>query len=119
VLVVDDAADSCEMLAKYLELQGHAVRTAHDGMEALVAVAEFHPEIIFLDLCMPRMSGFEVCARLRENPAMKDVAIFALSGLPNTARTPDSTAAWFDGHLLKPIESELLEALISTVTRRR
>lgn len=118
VLVVDDATDSCEMLAKYLELRGHAVRTAHDGIEALDVAAEFHPEIIFLDLCMPHMDGFEACARLRANPAMKHAAIFALSGLPNTERIPADTSAWFDAHLLKPIESEVLETLVSTVIRR-
>ena len=75
VLVVDDTEDSREVLARFLELQGHTVWTASDGLEGLIAASKFCPEIVFLDLAMPRMDGFELCARLRTNRLTKEAAV--------------------------------------------
>jgi CheY-like chemotaxis protein len=114
VLVVDDVD---EALTKFLEVKGYEVRVAHDGAEALDVASEFRPDIVFLDLSMERMDGIETCARLRENPVTQEAAIFALSGVAEAARATSSSAAWFDAQLLKPIEFEVLGALVNTVTR--
>jgi two-component system CheB/CheR fusion protein len=115
ILVVDDNGDCREMLTRFLEMQGHEVRTAVDGADALVVASEFCPEIIFLDLCMPGMDGVEACARLRERAETRHAVIFALTALAPDQRPARQAAAAFDAHLLKPMDLDRIGALVSAM----
>src|ERR1700760_3775757 len=68
VLIADDQADSVEALAILLEWSGHEVPVAHDGKDAMLAARQYRPELIFLDIAMPELNGYEVCRRLRTMP---------------------------------------------------
>lgn len=112
ILVTDDHEDSRELLAAYLMLDGHTVCTAADGLEALRICADFQPDIVFLDLCMPGMDGYEVCTRLRENAATKDATVYALTAYPHEGPAPNAPRRLFDRYLLKPVELEDIGRLV-------
>jgi CheY-like chemotaxis protein len=115
ILVVDDSADSREMLEHFLTLQGHTVCTMNDGLDALVAASKFRPEIVFADICMPRMDGYELCARLRANRLTKDAAIFAMTAGSYDKQT-HGVKARFDAYLHKPVELSVINELVKSAT---
>ena len=117
VLVVDDHEDSTESLGLLLRLMGHDVRLAADGPSALDAVQEFSPEIVFLDIGLPGMDGYEVAARLRENPGFAQTRLIALTGYGQEEDRQRSLEVGFEAHLVKPIEMESLHALLGTLSR--
>ena len=80
ILVVDDGQDAARSMAKLLRLMGNEVRTAHDGIEAVEAAEEFRPEIILMDIGMPRLNGYEATRRIRQRTWGQSVRIIALSG---------------------------------------
>jgi len=112
VLVVDDNADSAESLSLLLELMGHTVRTAHDGEEALEQAEAFRPELVLMDIGMPRMDGYEAARRLRQFPWAAGVVIVALTGWGQDEDKRRSEEAGFDRHLIKPVDPNALEALL-------
>lgn len=115
VLVADDNVDVLESLATLLEIMGHDVRTARDGLEAVAVAAVFQPELILLDLGMPKLDGYAACQRLRAEPAGQHAVIVALSGWGQDRHKEATRAAGFDRHLVKPVSlgelQDLLEAL--------
>ncbi|MEO6195138.1 MAG: response regulator [Thermoanaerobaculia bacterium] len=119
VLVVDDNEDSAESLAMLLELNGHDVRTAHDGPRALVVAGEHRPDFILLDIGMPGMNGFEVAARLRQQPETRDVLLIAMTGWGQEEDRRKSKEAGFDRHLVKPLNPKALDDLLARVVPRR
>ena len=102
ILVVDDNTDSAAALALLLQASGHAAFTAHDGLEALKAAERLQPDAILLDLGLPKLNGYEVCRRLREQPWGKHVVIVALTGWGQIEDRQRSMDAGFDAHLVKP-----------------
>jgi signal transduction histidine kinase/CheY-like chemotaxis protein len=114
VLVVDDSADAAESLATLLRVKGHEVRTALDGREALKAVTGFRPEVVFLDIGLPGMSGYEVARRLREQPDANSTRLVALTGYGSDGDSERSKEFGFEAHLVKPCRIEDLEALLQT-----
>jgi two-component system CheB/CheR fusion protein len=110
---VDDLVDAAESLAALLRLAGHDVRTAHDGESALAQALEFEPQVVLLDLAMPRVDGFSVAGRLRQLPGMQNVCLIAISGYGRECDIAASRRAGFDAHLLKPVELHELEAAIA------
>lgn len=117
ILVVDDSEDCREILARFLEMEGHRVRTATDGIDGLEAASRFRPEIVFVDLCMPRMDGFEFCEYLRADPATPDMAVFAVSGGAYRGSRLARASAEFDAYLAKPVECQVIEALVNCTSR--
>jgi two-component system CheB/CheR fusion protein len=113
VLVVDDNTDEAESLGKLLTLMGHEVRVVHDGPAALEAAAGFRPAVIFLDIGMPGMSGYEVARRLRHDVGGDQVCIVALSGYGTAEDHSATQEAGFDSHLVKPAGLEALQALLA------
>jgi CheY-like chemotaxis protein/two-component sensor histidine kinase len=113
ILVVDDNVDAAESLAVLLRLEGHEVRTAHDGPAALAAAQADPPEMVILDLGMPRMDGFEVARRLRALPKSKDVLLVALTGWAQEEDRRRCYEAGFDGHLPKPPELNALRQFLA------
>jgi signal transduction histidine kinase/CheY-like chemotaxis protein len=106
VLVVDDCADAAETLAMLLRIKGHDVRTAHDGPEAIKTAHAFRPEVVFLDIELSGMSGYEVARQLREQPATNAMRLVALSGYGGDGESDRSREAGFDAHLVKPCPLE-------------
>ncbi len=115
ILVVDDNKDSARSLATLLTLTGNDAHVAHDGIEALEAAANFKPEIMLLDIGLPKLNGFEVCRRIREQPWGKGIVIAALTGWGQEADRRRSREAGFDHHLVKPIEMAALKKLVESL----
>jgi CheY-like chemotaxis protein/anti-sigma regulatory factor (Ser/Thr protein kinase) len=112
ILVVDDNRDTASSLAMLLRILGHDTQVAHEGQEALDVAATYRPEIVLLDIGMPKMSGYDVCRRLREQPTGSDMIIVAVTGWGQEADRQKSVEATFDGHMVKPVEPrELLKLL--------
>jgi CheY-like chemotaxis protein len=80
VLVVDDSQDGADTLARLLRMEGHDVRAAADGPSALAAAAAFRPDVVLLDIGLPRMDGYEVAAQLRQLPEVRSALLVALTG---------------------------------------
>ena len=110
-LVVDDDRDTRETLAILLTWAGHEVRTAADGAEALAIAREFQPDLVFLDIAMPRVNGYEVCRQLRDSLDMHDADIFALSGRSGSEHDEKCTTAGFTAQLTKPFDPATLMSL--------
>jgi CheY-like chemotaxis protein len=113
LLVVDDNKDSADSFGMLLRLQGHEVRVAHDGPTALELVKGFRPEMVFLDLGMPGMDGYEVARRLRQQPGLENVWLTALTGWGQQEDRRRTAAAGFDQHLVKPVEPKALDELLA------
>jgi CheY-like chemotaxis protein len=111
VLIVDDNADSAEMVAMLVSIWGHDVRVAVDGEHALEVAREYAPEVILLDLSLPGIDGYEVARRLRSGGATSALLV-ALSGYDRPEDRVRSRAAGFDAHLGKPIEPGAVRSLI-------
>ena len=119
VLVVDDNRDSAHSLAMLLELAGHDVRTAHDGLEAVDAAAAFQPNLILLDIGMPRLNGYEAARRIREQQRESPVFLIALTGWGQEADQKRSHEAGFDAHLVKPADLDTLVSLMRKLPTMR
>jgi len=119
ILVADDNADAAESLATLLALYGNEVRTAQDGLEAVAAAAELRPDVILLDIGMPRLNGYDACRRIREQPWGRDAVIIALTGWGQENDKRRSLEAGFDHHLVKPVEPAALVSLLSPEAARR
>lgn len=112
-LVVDDDIDAAESLADMLVTYGSDVRVAFHGAEALRVAAEFRPQIVFLDIGMPQMNGYEAARRFREEPAFANVTLVALTGWVNEEHLQRSREAGFDYHHTKPLAATLLRELLT------
>jgi CheY-like chemotaxis protein len=119
ILVVDDNEDAASSLAMMLKIMGNEVRTAHDGEEGIAAAAAFRPDMIILDIGMPRLNGFDACRRIREQPWGRGIFIVALTGWGQEDDKRRSHEAGFDHHLVKPVEPAALEELLKSVALRR
>jgi len=111
-LVVDDNADSTASLAMLLTMEGHQTCTARDGEEALAAAERFHPEVVLLDLGMPKLNGFDAARRLRERPGGDELLLIALTGWGQEEDRKRSKDAGFDGHLVKPVDFDALMSML-------
>jgi CheY-like chemotaxis protein len=111
VLIADDQADSIEALAILLEWSGHEVHLARDGKDAMQAAREYRPELIFLDIAMPELNGYEVCRRLRAMPEFADARIYAITAFTGEPHDTRRNEAGFTGQLTKPIDPIALEQL--------
>jgi CheY-like chemotaxis protein len=112
VLVVDDNADAAESLAMLLEVSGDAVRVAYDGEEALEVECDFHPDVILLDIGMPKLSGYEVARRVRETRG-PGVLIVAITGWGQEDDRRRAQEAGFDHHFTKPVDYQALLDVIN------
>ena len=113
ILVADDNQDSAESLALLLTMMGHDVRTELDGAQAVETARAFQPQVVLLDLGMPRLNGYEAARRIRELPGGDEVVLIAQTGWSQPEDRRRSQEAGFDHHVVKPIPSGSLEKLIS------
>lgn len=110
VLVVDDNADITTAMSILLTMLGQDVRVAHDGSTALTLAIEYRPDVVFLDLGLPGMDGYEVARKLREQAGGSALTIVAVSGWGDAKSRERSAAAGMDAHWLKPIDLQELRA---------
>jgi len=113
ILVVDDNRDSAGSLAVLLRMAGHETRTAFDGLEALEAASEFKPDVVLLDIGLPRLNGFEAAHELRQQPWGKKVLLIALTGWGQDEDRRKTRDAGFDAHLVKPVDQAQLAKLLA------
>jgi PAS domain S-box-containing protein len=113
VLVVDYNRDAAETLGMMLTLMGNDVRTASDGLAAVEAARDFRPDMILLDIGLPKLNGYDACRRIRQEPWSKGMVIVALTGWGQEEDRRRSLEAGFDHHLVKPIEVMTLEKLLA------
>jgi len=119
ILVVDDNWDSATSLAMLLKLTGNETHTAYDGLEAVEAATTFRPEVVLLDLGLPKLNGYEVARRIREQPWGKEMVLVAVTGWGQDEDRQRSKEAGFDGHLLKPVDRAALMKLLAEITSGR
>jgi CheY-like chemotaxis protein len=112
VLVVDDSEVIRELIKVNLELEGFEVRTAEDGEAALAAMQEFRPDVVTLDVVMPRLGGFETLERLRADPATEDIPVVVVTGRAQGADVARGEALGVDAYLTKPFEPAELVAVV-------
>jgi PAS domain S-box-containing protein len=117
VLVVDDNADAAASLAVLLKLEGHETRVAHNGPSALDEVERSRPDVVFLDIGMPGMDGYEVARRLRARHGASALKLIALTGWGQEHDRERAQAAGFDHHLTKPVAPDALQGLLSEDAR--
>jgi PAS domain S-box-containing protein len=113
VLVVDDSRDGAESMALMLQLLGDEVKTAYDGIEAVAQAEAFRPEVILMDVGMPRLNGLEATRQIRAQPWGKGMTIIALTGWGQEGDKERSREAGCDAHLVKPVSLPVLEALLA------
>jgi CheY-like chemotaxis protein len=114
ILVVDDNKDSGDTLCILLRYKGHEVWTARDGLEAVLKAGELQPEIILMDVGMPKLNGYEATRRIRETPSGKDIFIVALTGWGQPSDVVKSREAGCSAHLVKPVDFAALDELLAT-----
>jgi CheY-like chemotaxis protein/two-component sensor histidine kinase len=115
ILVVDDNVDSAESLALLLEITGNQTHIAHDGLEAVDMAEKVLPDLILLDIGLPKLNGFEVCRRIRQQPWGKNIVVVALSGWGQDQDRQKSKEAGFDQHFVKPVDEKTLLDLLASL----
>ena len=120
ILIAEDNPQGAELLDAYLVESGWEVATALDGEETLQKVRDWRPDLILLDIMMPKISGFEVCKRLKADPATRDIAVLMITALDQTADVERAVEAGTDDFLTKPInQAELLRRIQALLASRR
>jgi len=114
ILVVDDNPDTAASLAMLLKMTGNETSTANDGLAAVDAAEAFHPDVILLDIGLPKLNGLDVCRRIREQPWGQRIVMVALTGWGQEDDRRKSQEAGFDHHMVKPLDyNELMKLLAS------
>jgi CheY-like chemotaxis protein len=108
ILVVDDNADAAELVGAIMSMEGHVVEVAHGGCEGLAAAAIFLPDVVFLDIGMPGMDGYQVAIELRRNPLLIASRIVALTAWGDEESRARVVECGFDAHLVKPAKLDRL-----------
>jgi PAS domain S-box-containing protein len=119
VLVVDDNRPAAELLSMVVKMLGNEVRMARDGVEAVEAAAEFLPDVVLMDIGMPRMNGYEAAQAIRQQPWGQEMMLVALTGWGQEEDKRKSKAAGFEYHIVKPAEPSDLHELFDHIARRR
>jgi len=115
-LVADDNHDAADSLAMLLRLTGGEVHTVYDGQEAVDAATSLRPDVILLDIGMPRLSGYDAARRIRQEPWGKGLVLVAVTGWGQEEDRRKSKEAGFDGHLVKPVQYDALVSLLAGLT---
>lgn len=115
ILVVDDEPNILLSLEFLMQQEGYEVRTATNGDEAMMAVGEKQPDLILLDIMMPKLDGFEVCQKIRSNPKWKDIRIVMLTAKGREVDQEKGLALGADDYIIKPFGTKQLVKKVKTV----
>lgn len=118
ILVADDNRDAASSLATVLALDGHDVRTADDGMQALAEAESFRPQIVLLDIGMPKRNGYDVARAIRAAPWGASMVLVAVTGWGQSDDKRRAMDAGFDRHFTKPIDLDVLGAFVGDALAR-
>jgi CheY-like chemotaxis protein/two-component sensor histidine kinase len=118
ILVVDDNRDAADSLRLLFEVMGNEVHVAYDGRTALEEVREFRPSLLFLDIGLPGMSGYDVARKLREDTSLSKMVLVAVTGWGGEDDVQRSTREGFDFHLTKPVELAVLQKMMQVPLKR-
>jgi PAS domain S-box-containing protein len=116
VLVVDDNVDTVTTLALLVTESGHDVRSAYDGTAVVETALDYRPNVVFLDIGLPGLNGFEVAKQLRQQPALQNAVLVAMTGYGGASDRQRSHEAGFDHHLVKPGDFGKLLEILATVS---
>lgn len=119
ILIADDNEQNCELLEAYLASGNYQIAMAFDGQETLDRVAEFQPDIILLDIMMPRMSGYEVCKQLKESESTSAIPILMVTALNEMGDIEKAVNAGCDDFLTKPVNRLELTTRVKSLLRVR
>ena len=116
MLVVDDNVDTVTTLALLVTESGHDVRTAYDGSAVLETALDYRPNVVLLDIGLPGLNGFEVAKQLRQQPALQNAVLVAMTGYGGVSDLQRSFEAGFDHHLVKPGDFGKVLQILATVS---
>jgi PleD family two-component response regulator len=119
ILIADDNHQNCELLDAYLADEGYQIEMAYDGQQALDAVAKSQPDLILLDIMMPKVSGYEVCKRLKANAATEDIPIIMITALAEMGDIEKALSAGATDFLTKPVNKLELTTRVKTLLQNR
>ena len=119
ILIADDNAQNVELLEAYLAEGDWDVRTAADGEETLRVVRDWRPDVILLDIMMPKISGFVVCKRLRADPQTRDLAVLMVTGLVQPSDIDKAVEAGAEDFMTKPINKADLLRRVNALLKAR
>ncbi len=119
VLVVDDNPQNTELVSAYLETLPVEVATAVDGVEAMAQAERFRPDLVLLDVMMPRMSGFEVCQKIKQNPALRDTVVIMVTALHEVGDFERAVECGCDDFITKPVNKLELVTRVRSLLRVR
>jgi signal transduction histidine kinase/CheY-like chemotaxis protein len=119
LLIADDLKDSADSLAMLLRMMGHEVHTAHDGEEAFIAAEKLRPEVVLLDIGMPKLNGYEACRRIRQQPWGEGMLLVALTGWGQEDDRRRTDEAGFNYHIIKPADPGEIEKLLRSINEVR
>jgi CheY-like chemotaxis protein len=115
ILVVDDNHDSALSMAMMLQIMGHDTRTAHDGESAVSTAETFLPEVMLLDIGLPKLNGYEVAQRIREKTWGQSMYLIAVTGWGQDEDRQRSSEVGLNLHMVKPVEPAALEKLLAAL----
>jgi two-component system, OmpR family, alkaline phosphatase synthesis response regulator PhoP len=119
ILIADDNVQNCELIDAYLAEEGYEMSVAYDGLQALKRTDEQLPDLILLDIMMPKLSGYEVCQRLKANPRTKDIPVLMVTALNEQGDIEKAVRAGCDDFLSKPVNSLELKTRVKSLLRVR
>lgn len=113
ILVVDDNRDGADSPSEMLGLMGNDTRTAYDGQQAVNMASVFRPDVVLLDIGLPKLNGYETCRLIRQQPWSSGVVLIAITGWGQVKDRERTRNAGFDHHLVKPVDSQALLAILA------
>ena len=119
ILIADDNQDAALSLAMLLQLGGHETHVVHDGQAAVAQGEQLRPDVVLLDIGMPKLNGHAAARRMREQSWSETAVLVALTGWGQQEHVQLSAAAGFDHHLVKPVDLDRLNRLLADVAARR
>ncbi|MBA3501887.1 MAG: response regulator, partial [Deltaproteobacteria bacterium] len=117
ILVVDDRRDNREAMEVFLKLSGHRVEVAEDGLSAVEMALQTHPDVAFVDIGLPKLSGYDVAKKIRQGPTGDSIVLIAVSGYGQPEDKHKALDAGFDGHLTKPVNPDAISEILNELDR--